>query len=303
MKPGIGITLWSGAGHADPRVYVRDESVLALLRDARPEIVQIHGGPSALAAHGAEVVARLGALIPGVRVWWGVAMDWAPKQANAGGAVRTAISCAKAAEGAGAEMIVWDAEAAWKQSGTADDALAREIVTGVRAVSPITQGLTSYDVPGLHAAFAWGAWAGPGGVDVLLPQVYAGAGVPDGQLAPRGALAARLKRSWADLDAAERRGLLRAGMQRVVYAQAHHVPCAQTVTELLDVPLACLWAAPARIDSDGRMALRALCEARRRGYGGRAGEARRLVVELGAAAGPTDRVVGPRALKALGLTM
>ena len=302
LPPGIGLTLWDSAGHADPRRYLANDAVVSLLRRARPEIVQIHAGPSALAQHGPEATARLGAALGYVpRVWWGVALDWAPRASDHTKVARDMAKCAKQAEGAGAEMIVWNAESAWKAEGDADDRLARAIVETTRAFSSIAQGLTSFDVPGLHSDFAWRAWAGPGGVDVLLPQMYAGAGVLDGRFAPRGALRARMQRSYADIAAAQKRGLIGPNAQVIAYVQAHHVPASQTATELLDVPGACLWAAPSRIDSDGRTALLALCEGRRRGYGGRPGEAARFVHDLGCADSPSDRVVGPKALRALGV--
>jgi hypothetical protein len=81
--------------------------------------------------------------------------------------------------------------------------------------------------------------------------------------APRGALAARLASSRASFRAATAKGWIRADLPVDIYAQAHHVPFAQTATVGAESDVVMLWTGPelprGRMDESGAWALRGLC--------------------------------------------
>ncbi|MDB4927863.1 MAG: hypothetical protein JWM10_347 [Myxococcaceae bacterium] len=103
-----------------------------------------------------------------------------------------------------------------------------------------------------------------GAVDLEL-QRYAAPAKPGGRpqpMAPLGALARRVAASRASFARAGALGWIDAGAAVRSYVQAHHVRAEDTAALGATETIA-LWAAPTRIDDDGRRALRVICRAER----------------------------------------
>lgn len=300
-------TLWGSKGIASAWRDARD-----LLVRAQPPAVQLHTWEPGRVA---DDVRRA---IPGVRVIVGVGIDGIARDVATGklsverGAAQM-VMLARRASDVGAEAIVWNAEAGWKRPPSHPErarivALVREGLAAVARTAPrLVQWHTAYDHPSYHSTYPWEAWLGPGSpVLASLPQVYAAPG--DDTMAHRGALPAREARALASWAAAVRAGWVRpdepegsvgdlTDVDWHPYYQAHHVPARDTIAAAVGRHTVCLWAYPTRADEDGRRALLALCELRRRGHWTRDG-VRTFQREAGLVA---DGVVGPRTLAALGV--
>ncbi len=303
IAPGIALTLW----HPSGLHKALDPATRVLLPAARVDAVMLHGAPShfldpsAGAQHLDTVARALRDLVPGVRLWVGVGCDGVAKRFTTGAwteadSIERLAQVASVAQRLGAEALVLDPEAAWKQPARSDRgarirALARGVVDGLRARVPgLALGHTAFDHPTLHSTYPWAAWCGEGGCDFAMPQIYAAPmkGMGDGEALDRRARSHRA--SW---EIATRQGWIRAGMPVYPYFQAHHVPAAQTVRHALASEFCALWSAPARIDEDGTLALKAACELRRRGMG---------VEEFQRASGLVDDgICGEKTLAKLGI--
>lgn len=300
-------TLWGSKGIVSAWRDARD-----LLVRAQPPAVQLHTWEPG------RVASEVRRDIPGVRIVVGVGIDGIARDVATGklsverGAAQMAMLARRASD-VGAEAIVWNAEAGWKRSPTHPErarivSLVREGLAAVAlAVPRLAQWHTAYDHPSYHSTYPWEAWLGPGSpVLASLPQVYAAPG--DDTMAHRGALPAREARALASWAAAVRAGWVRpdapegsvgdlTDVDWHPYYQAHHVPARDTIAAAVGRHTVCLWAYPTRADEDGRRALLALCELRRRGHWTRDG-VRTFQREAGLVA---DGVAGPRTLAALGI--
>lgn len=305
LAPGFALTTWK---YHDLRGAWHDADALA--RDARPQIIQLHTGPEEALSHAGEIAAAVRAALPGTRIWLGIGMDAFPSRLGLGveRLVAEAVKLGQVAERIGAEHLVLDAEAAWKATDPAERAreqdLARAILRGIAQACPgLVLGHTAYDQPGLHGTYAWQAWLGAGSpVRYTWPQVYASTG--GDTMAARGALARRERASLESYKAAVRRQIVRPdlpgedmpdSLEFRPYEQAHGVPYPDTITLGAKYGLAAAWAAPTRIDEDGRIAVRALSELYRQSYYG-PDAVQRFQLAHGLTA---DGICGPKTLAVL----
>ncbi|MDO9020862.1 MAG: hypothetical protein Q8S73_34505 [Deltaproteobacteria bacterium] len=172
--------------------------------------------------------------------------------------------------------------------------LACVAIDRIRGECPgLAIGHTAYDHPHYHPeerngggridaddeGYPWSAYLGgaaaraagvklprTGAVDLELPQQYAAPPKPEGKpqpMAPVGSLQRRIAGSAASFARAAALGWIDPAVPVLSYVQAHHVDARDTAAVGASQPLA-LWAAPTRIDADGRRALRVLCRAERR---------------------------------------
>jgi len=297
------LTLWSGDGL--PRAV---NDALPLLREARPAVVQLHAGPKGLAADARRCAEQVRAVLPDIALWVGVAWDgWVEQVTKAtvdGILERVYLPAARAARDIGADLLVINSEAAGKVHPAAARILAVEAIDHIRAECPgLLLGHTAYDHPHYHPeerdhagridadeeGYPWSAYLGgavakaagvglpkSGPVDIELPQRYAAPAKPEGKPQPMaglGALQRRVASSQASYTRAATLGWIDPAVPVRSYVQAHHVDARDTAAVGARELLA-LWAAPTRLDDDGRQALRVLCAAERG--------------ELGADLGQTD---------------
>lgn len=287
------LTVWGGDG-----LPSATEQSLPLLRAVRPGVVQLHAGPQGLTSHARRAAADVRAAVPGVRLWVGVAWDgWvddATSDASAERLVeRVYLPAAMVALGLGAELLVINSEAAGKLHPAEARRLACVAIDRIRAECPgLAIGHTAYDHPDYHdeepgngrldaddTGYPWSAYLGgaaaratagvrlptTGPVDLELPQRYAAPPKPEGKPQPMaivGALPARIASSKASFERAAKLNWIDPGIPVRAYVQAHHVDARDTAAVGAQEPLA-LWAAPTRLDADGRRALRVLCAAER----------------------------------------
>lgn len=293
------VTLWHGNG---ARLAWKDGA--ALLRELRPDTVQLHTGSPM------PVARMVRAELPGVQIIVGVGVDWigrpcaqGTKSATWGAARMTAL--ADHATEAGALAIVWNAEAGWKAPPSSQQAarLRAAVIGGLAAVKAkypaLEQWHTSFDHPTYHASYNWRDWLGPGTPIVrALPQVYA---APAGDfMAARGALHRREAASLRSWATAVRAGWIRADSPEgspedmtdvdwTPYYQLHHVTAEDTIASATARPTAAYWAVPTRLDTAGTAAMRALAALDRLGYWG-ADAVQRFQRAQGLSA---DNVAGP----------
>lgn len=286
------LTLWSGDGL--PRAV---NDALSLLREARPAVVQLHAGPQGLRGHLHVSAAKVRAALPGVAFWVGVAWDGWVDEVTAATVDRVLdrvyLPAARAARDIGAELLVINSEAAGKIHPEAARILAVEAIDRIRAECPgLLLGHTAYDHPHYHPeerdhggridadeeGYPWSAYLGgaaakaagvllpkSGAVDLELPQRYAAPAKPEGKPQPMagvGALPRRVASSQASYARAAALGWIDPAVPVLSYVQAHHVDARDTAAVSAREPLA-LWAAPTRLDAEGRRALRVLCAAER----------------------------------------
>lgn len=160
----------------------------------------------------------------------------------------------------GARDLVINAEAAWKQPGAECyvqpllDALPHEI----------NLVLSSYDQPARHAAFPWRAFLRAERAIEYAPQCYTARA---GAISDRRELVARVRASIASVDTAIRRGWIDRPAS-LIGMQAYSHAARALIETALTRRAALLWASPSRIDSEGVLAIAALCELERRGYTG-----------------------------------
>lgn len=272
---GVALTMW----HPSGLHKALDPATRVLLSSAGVDAVMLHGAPShfldpsAGAQHLDVVVRALRDLIPGVRLLVGVGCNGVAKRFLSAAwteteAVERLAQVARVGQRIGAEALVLDPEATWKQPmrserGGRVRALAHSIMSALRECAPtLALGHTAYDHPTLHGTYPWAAWCGEGGCDFAMPQVYA---APKKGMGDRHALDRRVESHRASWEVATRLGLIRPGLPVHPYFQAHDVPAAQTIRHVIAAEFCALWSAPVRIDEDGFLALRAACELRRRG--------------------------------------
>lgn len=296
LLPGPALTLWDGSGLKEA---VRKSH--ALLTEARPPIVMLHAGPRELHRNGAEAAAAVRAAVPGVRLWAGVGVDGYPRQLGRGvpAIVADVERLAFFLGAIGVECVMVDAEAAYKAEAPKRAGLLRAVLNAfVRYGQERTLALTSYDQPGLHGTFDWGGALGTGSpVDLFFPQVYAAPSDPAGK-AGYSSLRRRWLASRESCSSVARAGVIQsrfAAEHWRPYLQIHNVLAAATVSHAAAVPHCALWASDSRADSEGRMAVRALCRLHQLGF-----EKPSAVRDFQAFAGlKADGVPGPKTLAAL----
>lgn len=311
---GFVPTLYSGDGA--PAALHRSRE---LLKRARPEAVQIHSWDPGRTAD------EVRALLPGVRIVVGFGVDSIAREAAKGTtpeavSVRTFRTLAERAISAGADAVVWNAEAAWKRPPTSAErarlvGCVRAGLAGVASRHPaLLQWMTSYDHPSLHSTYPWEAWLGAGSpVLASLPQVYAAG---EGEvMAHRGALESRERRALASWQSAVRAGRIRpdapggdADLRDVdwmPYVQLHHVQTRDTVGLVARHPLSFGWALPTRADAAGREAFLVASALHRLGHAGpdavRDFQRARLLVADGVL-GPATTAAALAALDAMNAT-
>lgn len=277
----LALTLWDPKGLRD--ALAKSE---ALLAEVQPDAIQLHAGPRDLLRNGEAVAIAVRALCPEARLWIGVGADgtvddYAEDRATAAQVIDPLARVAALAQSLGAELLVLDPEGQWKRArGKNSEGLARDVSLTCAERSPdVIQAVTTYDHPSFHASFPWRGFLGPGSkASLFLPQVYAGA-VKAGQqmVAPhRRALPRRSEASLASIRAAVRAGMLRAAerdaqgldtssrdLDVAPYVQGHSVNEHGTGQLLIESPVACVWAAMARMDRAGLAALARAARVRR----------------------------------------
>lgn len=313
IQETLAVTLWDPKG-----LRVALERASSLIADVQPDAVQLHAGPRDLLRNGEAVAVAVRALCPDARLWIGVGADgtvddYAEGRATAAQVVDPLARSAALAEGLRAELFVLDEEGNWKRARGKDaEGLARDVsLTCAERAPSVVQAVTTYDHPSLHAAFPWrGALGAGSAASLFLAQVYAGSVAKGGQLvAPhRRALPRRAETSLASIRAAVRAGMLRADEQDgrgldtsardvdvAPYLQGHSVHEHASCQMLLESPLACVWAAMARMDPAGLAALARAARVRRARFS-RPGLVLELQRELGLKA---DGSLGPLTAAAL----
>ena len=233
-----------------------------------------------IVAHLAGAVLAVRAVLPAARVWVGVGCDgWARNVAtgslSVARVVERFVATAQRAADVGAELIVWNAEAAYKDRRVVASGLARAIVTACAERFPaLSQGHTAYDHPGYHTGYDWRGWIGPGSpVVIALPQVYAAGDTEAAGYVPHvpGRLPGREAHALRSWTAMVRAGAIKPDLvpdtpddlDVFPYLQGHHVAATDTARALVEHELASLWAAPTRTDAQGEDALVAACAIRR----------------------------------------
>ncbi|MDP3219919.1 MAG: hypothetical protein Q8S73_37815, partial [Deltaproteobacteria bacterium] len=330
LTPRHAFTLWSGDG-----LVSAVEHALPLLREARPAVVQLHAGPLALADHARAAARAVRSALPGVALWVGVAWDGWVDEATEGTVERLLervyLPAARVALGLGAELFVINSEAAGKLHPGEARILACAAIDAIRAECPgLALGHTAYDQPHHHPeerdrggridddeeGYPWSAYLGgaaaraagvrlprTGPVDIELPQQYAAPPKPKDRPQPMagvGSLQRRIAGSRASFARAAALGWIDPAVPVLGYVQAHHVDARDTACVGASQPLA-LWAAPTRIDADGRRALRVLCAAERRELGTDPGETDWPVIRAwaqGRVGAAGDGAWGPRSTAA-----
>lgn len=256
--------------------------------------VMLHDAPRADLAPTCDAIRATGAA-----VWYGVGIDGWARDLRTGTRSRRQIA-ARAAELAarakdqGAELIMWNGEAAWRVGS--DPATDSRIEGALRdaidaaAGTGIAQGFTSFDHLLWHR-LRWREPLGPGSAVVIHSDQRYGALGPGEALASPGQLRARCERAAAQAAALVGRGDVRpdltdGGAGHRPYLQLHGVSAVATVGYALEQPGVCLWALPTRSDAAGVEALRVLVAAARTGLWG----VRALQEALGVA---VDGAYGP----------
>lgn len=296
LPDGEAVTVWSADG-----LRAGVANALPLLRRTRPAIVQLHAGPQGLTEHLASQAAIVRAAVPGVRLWVGVAWDGWVDDVAEGADVRRIVErvylpAARAALALGAELFVINSEAAGKIHPRAARALAVAAIDAIRVECPgLLLAQTAYDhadfhdeepgnglVDGDDEGYPWSAYYGApelrgavpglllpasGPVDLGLPQVYAAPAkdplTKRQPMASVGALLSRAKSSAASFARAVAAGWIDPRVPQRPYVQAHHVRAQDTAGHCARARLACLWAAPTRLDAEGVRALEVLTRGRR----------------------------------------
>lgn len=280
--PGLIVTVWGSDG-----IHKALDASLADLAAIRPDVVQLHTQPT---PDDARAIARVRELLPCARIWIGAPSDTLARGTD--GAKR-ARDWSVLAHELGAEVLVFNGEAAWKR---ASPGLASAVIAAARAGAPsLPLAWTAFDHPRYHR-LPWSEILGAGGVDLHLPQVYA---APEEGVASHTAALSR----WASADRQWRAfpGVLDSmrlgGARCIPYVQAHHVSTAGTCALLNRGALASVWALPTRSDAAGVLAMRADAELRRR-VGHAPGRVQRWQQQAGLTA---DGIVGQKTLDSLGL--
>lgn len=278
IAPAVALTLWHAGGLRPALSGARE-----LLAQAQPDVVQIHAGPTMLAQDARYVATAVRLIVPRARIWIGVGCDGWLRGYHAGEhgrprAIEKILSAADLASSMDAEAVVWNAESFWKTHPDDSAEIAAEIVRVCAIRYPgLAQGHTAYDHPTYHSTYPWRAWLGPDSpVSFALPQVYAAPGGGDHVQAHRGALAKREAASLRSWQVAVRKGWIRPDvtpdtaddLDWYPYVQAHSVPAVDTVRLAMAHPVVAFWAAPSRIDAEGRLAVLTTCALRRLGHHG-----------------------------------
>ena len=296
LPDGEAVTVWSADG-----LRAGVANALPLLTRTRPAIVQLHAGPQGLTEHLAPQAAIVRAAVPGVRLWVGVAWDGWVDDIAEGADVRRIVErvylpAARAAQAIGAELLVINSEAAGKLHPKAARALAVAAIDAIRAECPgLLLGHTAYDHADFHdeergngvidgddEGYPWSAYLGArelrgavpglllpasGPVDLELPQVYAApAKDPVTKRQPMASVGALLRRAEGSAKSFARAvaaGWIDPRVPVRPYVQAHHVRAQDTAGHCARARLACLWAAPTRLDTEGVRALEILTRGRR----------------------------------------
>lgn len=290
-------TLWHGSGIS----RALSEGGERVIGEVRPDIVQLHTWP---ASGTKAIVDKVKSILPTARIWFGIGSDPFAKEVvkdrtKLDAQVRKAVGLSKLASELGAEMIVWNAEAAWKQTDPALKALvadlAKKIQEGTEALGTIKQGHTAYDVPTYHSAYCWSAWNGAESkIALALPQVYA---APEKGVAGPGAMNARARMHENGWEQAVRKGWIRGTLQKVPYLQCHHIPAEQLIQYAAAQKTVCFWAVPMRMDSAGEKAMKAVAKIRDAGFEGE--NAVKLWQESKGLS--VDGAVGPNTMASFGL--
>ncbi|MDP3274088.1 MAG: peptidoglycan-binding domain-containing protein [Deltaproteobacteria bacterium] len=299
------VTLWHGDGIDSAWLSARD-----LLLQAKPQTVQLHTWSPRSAADSIKHALPGTSLVCGFGID-GIARDVTKRRLSVTEGVRLFVRLAERAQTAGAIAVKWNAEAAWKRPPNSNEAtLLRELVRAALAevaarFPSLQQWHTAYDHPTFHSTYNWADWLGPNSPIVAsFPQVYAAPG--DGLMAHRGALPARETRALSSWRSAIRAGwivaddpstALREGVSWRPYYQLHHVSARDTISSAITHECVALWAAPSRMDREGKTAFLALCELHRRGFWSAEG-LRGFQASAGLA---VDGIWGPNTARALGV--
>lgn len=206
VTPGAAIVLW---GDLEKRL----RELGPVIERARPAVVIVHGSDGLDAQFAGALRGTAGSAAIWVEQW----VD------GPGDALAACDRAERAASILGAVASVWNVEAPLKNTG-ADGRRALQSMLERWARTGMPQGFTSYAQPGSHAGLPWAALAGGRdsygsydlGCSFSLPQVY-----PFGdergravrEVAPYGALTARMTRFRESWSAAVEEGLISPSCQ------------------------------------------------------------------------------------------
>lgn len=309
LLSGVAITLWHGDGLDDAWT----PAVESMLSVARPQVVQLHSAPRGHERYTRSVAGAVRRSLPGARTWLGVGCDgwlweWARGLCSRKAALDRLTGCADLAAALGAESICWNGELAYKEHVDRGKDLARGVLEYTASHHPqLAQTFTSYDHVHYHPA-PWRAFCYPGSpVTAAFPQVYAAPGGEEA-MAHRGALPARekaalssyavaIKNGWVEADAPAGTAADESDIDWMPYIQAHSVQASDSIAFALRYETTAWWAAPSRMDADGRRAFLATCALRRLGFTG-PDAVQRFQRGVGL---KVDGIAGPKTLQALGL--
>lgn len=296
LTDGVALTVWGSDG-----LRTAVASAAPLLADAKPDVVQLHAGPTGLAKHLEAQADEVRRFAPDAGLWVGVAWDgWVSNAAKPGADVprlveRVYVPAAKAAFRAGASLFVVNSEAAGKLHPRAARTLTVLAIDRIREECPgMLLAVTSYDHPDYHdeetgngridaddEGYPWSAGHGgpvaravgglllpkSGRVELALPQRYAApAKDPVTKRQPRaglGALDKRVASSHSSWARAVALGWIDPALPVRDYVQGHHVDPRDTVKHLVVNDLVAVWAAPTRLDAEGAAAIRVALRVRR----------------------------------------
>lgn len=257
VAPGLAVTLYPG----DSMRVV--EAQRALLTRVRPAIVQLHTEPGPKSA---AVADALRAMLPGVRVWWGIPGNKLVRD-NGPAVVRKIV---RAARELGAEAVVLNCESpskpglpGWTPATTPaltpaqlEARMAAVVKAAGEELGPSMRlGFTSHDRA--SHKIPWGAALGAASpVTFHLPQQYASPGRSKGEesipaLASWKAARARAEKSDASFAELVAKGTIRAdlgpgGAGYFVYSQIHDVTTAGVCLLLDRTAVACAWSLDSR---------------------------------------------------------
>ncbi len=294
---GLFVTVWDGRSPVSAFEGARE-----LLVSVRPDIVQLHTQPDPTDA---PVLQAIRGLLPGVRLWLGAPSNPLAGMSDAK-AVETVSRWAELARTWDVELVMLNGERpsraglpGWVPRTPELDTKAAKILDALTSRG-VRVGWTSHDHLQWHPQPE--PVLAPGSRVVChAPQVY-GADKDAWAAAPLGSVKGRWSKAAEQAATLARRGVIGeryafGGASMAPYVQAHGVSTAATCWLLDRAPLAGAWAAPARIDAEGRRAL-LVDAALRRLVGDAPGRVERFQRTRGLAA---DGIVGPATLAALGV--
>lgn len=237
VRGGYAFTLWSGGPWESAW-----QSLRTPFAAIRPQVLMPHSGWGAQLTELTPVIAQARQLSPGLRIWGQLACS--PN------AVQSAIDTAgRFVDRHGAEMVIWNGEAAFRGGGAAAIATkargARAIIEGfARRYPNVPQGFTSYpritEYQRTSDGLSYAAWLG--GRDIggdfsapglpicrgFGPQTYA---IEDNRstMLPSGVVIRSFNRMLESVGEAERRGLVKPGCGIAAYLSSAWIPKADLI--------------------------------------------------------------------------